>query len=84
MLRAPILVGLSLVAIDRIAWTLDGRSYFTVRRRQLKRGQTWPFDHPFYVLLNLAVGGDWPGPPTDHTHFPATMLIDWIRVQQST
>jgi beta-glucanase (GH16 family) len=52
-----------------VTWTLDGRPYFTARRSQLKAGEGWPFDHPFYILLNLAVGGRWPGPPTTHTPF---------------
>lgn len=63
-----------------IRWKLDGRTYFTARRSQLRPGQAWPFDHPFYLILNLAVGGDWPGPPNRHTHFPARMLVDWIRL----
>jgi beta-glucanase (GH16 family) len=63
-----------------VTWLLDGRPYFTVRRSQLRAGQAWPFDHPFYLLLNLAVGGTGPGPPTAATHFPATMLVDWVRV----
>jgi beta-glucanase (GH16 family) len=67
-------------APSSIRWTLDGRTYFTVRRADLAPGQAWPFDHPFYLLLNLAVGGDWPGPPTARTRFPATMLVDWVRV----
>ena len=40
----------------------------------------WVFDAPFHVLLNVAVGGDWPGPPSADTTFPATMTVDWIRV----
>lgn len=39
----------------------------------------WPFDHPFYLILNLAVGG-WAGTPDAATVFPATMLVDWVRV----
>ena len=39
-----------------------------------------PFDQPFHVLLNLAVGGNLPGPPNGSTPFPATMEVDWIRV----
>jgi len=35
---------------------------------------------PMYLLLNLAVGGDWPGPPDDSTSFPAAMLVDYVRV----
>jgi beta-glucanase (GH16 family) len=40
----------------------------------------WSFDHPFYVVLNLAVGGNWPGNPDATTPFPATMLVDYVRV----
>ena len=42
---------------------------------------TWPFDQgPQFVILNLAVGGDWPGPPNASTPFPAQMLVDYVRV----
>lgn len=37
---------------------------------------------PFYILINLAVGGGWPGSPTAETQFPATMQVDWVRVWQ--
>ena len=40
----------------------------------------WVFDKPFFLLLNLAVGGEWPGNPDSSTKFPQTMLIDWVRV----
>ena len=40
----------------------------------------WPFDHDFYLLVNLAVGGDWPGNDTDSPPLPATLLVDWVRV----
>jgi beta-glucanase (GH16 family) len=40
----------------------------------------WVYDHPFYVLLNLAVGGNWPGNPDDTTVFPQHMLVDYVRV----
>ena len=39
-----------------------------------------PFDQPFHILLNLAVGGNWPGSPDGTTVFPATMEVDWVRV----
>jgi beta-glucanase (GH16 family) len=38
------------------------------------------FDHPFYLLLNVAVGGDWPGAPDATTIFPQTMMVDYVRV----
>ncbi len=42
---------------------------------------TWPFDQgPEYILLNLAVGGDWPGSPNSTTVFPSTMLVDYVRI----
>ena len=42
----------------------------------------WVFDHPFYLILNLAVGGDFPGPVDATTPFPARMLVDYVRVYQ--
>ena len=39
-----------------------------------------PFDQPFYILLNVAVGGNWPGAPNGGTAFPVTMEVDWVRV----
>lgn len=42
---------------------------------------TWPFDQgPMFILLNLAVGGDWPGNPTASTAFPSQMLVDYVRI----
>jgi beta-glucanase (GH16 family) len=43
-------------------------------------GGTWAFDHPFFVILNVAVGGKWPGSPDATTTFPQTMKVDWVRV----
>ena len=43
-------------------------------------GGPWVFDHPFFVILNLAVGGDWPGNPDGTTQFPQSMLVDYVRV----
>lgn len=41
----------------------------------------WPFDQgPQFIILNLAIGGDWPGPPDNTTPFPSEMLIDYVRV----
>ena len=46
----------------------------------LPAGAHWAYDHPFFVLLNLAVGGDWPGYPDAATAFPQRMLVDYVRV----
>ena len=43
---------------------------------------SWVFDEPFYLTFNIAVGGDWPGPPAPTTTFPAQMLVDWVRYWQ--
>ena len=46
-------------------------------------GRTWEFDHPFFLLLNVAVGGQWPGAPDSTTTFPQTMKVDWVRVYET-
>jgi beta-glucanase (GH16 family) len=55
---------------DRIDWFLDDTRYHTLTRADLKPGHTWVFDHPFHILLNLAVGGGWPGPPGQRHGLP--------------
>ena len=42
----------------------------------------WVFDHPFYIIINLAVGGNFVGNPDSQTVFPQTMLVDYVRVYQ--
>jgi beta-glucanase (GH16 family) len=42
----------------------------------------WVYDHPFFLLLNLAVGGTFGGPVSPDTIFPASMTIDYVRVYQ--
>jgi beta-glucanase (GH16 family) len=56
-------------------------TYTTADMAKLK-GAAWPFDagQSNFILLNLAVGGDWPGPPDANTPFPAEMLVDYVRV----
>jgi beta-glucanase (GH16 family) len=62
-----------------IVLSIDGVVYFTIRKADLPASARWTFDHPNHLLLNLAVGGEWPGGPLPTTHFPATMLVDWVR-----
>ncbi|MDR3629014.1 MAG: glycoside hydrolase family 16 protein [Desulfocapsaceae bacterium] len=66
-----------------IRWYMDNRLYSEVTPAQLPEGMPWAFAHPFFLLLNMAVGGDWPGSPDDTTLFPQVMLIDFIRVYQT-
>ncbi|RZS91599.1 malectin (di-glucose binding ER protein) [Motilibacter rhizosphaerae] len=63
-----------------ITFSIDGRPYFTAAEVDLRSGQEWPFDKPFYLIVNLAVGGTWGGAPDSSTPFPAKMVIDSIRV----
>jgi len=42
----------------------------------------WVFDQPFYIILNVAIGGNLPGAPNAETVFPQTMLVDYVRVYQ--
>ncbi|MBO9339646.1 MAG: glycoside hydrolase family 16 protein [Chloroflexus sp.] len=66
---------------DEIRWYVDDQLYHTVRREQVP-GE-WVFDHPFFILLNLAVGGNWPGYPDETTIFPQQLQVDYIRVYQA-
>jgi beta-glucanase (GH16 family) len=67
---------------NAIRFYVDGDLYATRTRSDLRAGWKWVFDHPFFLLLNLAVGGDWPGNPDSSTVFPQTMLVDYVRVYQ--
>jgi beta-glucanase (GH16 family) len=40
----------------------------------------WVFNHPFYIIMNVAVGGNYLGFPTNQTPFPQTMLVDYVKV----
>jgi len=74
---------------DEIRWYFDDQLYHT-----LTSSQWWsengegnpraPFDHPFHLILNVAVGGNWPGAPDGTAEFPQEMLVDWVRVYDLT
>jgi beta-glucanase (GH16 family) len=63
-----------------VRFYLDANSYATFTSAQWPAGGTWVFNHRFFLILNVAVGGDWPGPPDGTTVFPQTMLVDYVRV----
>lgn len=69
---------------DRITWLVDGIAYRTVRPADLPGGSRWVFDHPFVIILNVAVGGNFVGAPDNTTTFPQTMLVDHVRVYGTT
>jgi beta-glucanase (GH16 family) len=68
---------------ESIIFSVDRIPYNKVTHESLPHGAQWVFDHPFFLLVNLAVGGDWPGNPGPETQFPQTMLVDWVRVWKS-
>lgn len=67
---------------NRIVTGIDDHVLLTVTPNELQGNARWVFDKPFHLLLNLAVGGNWPGPPDASTPNPATMLVDWVRVSK--
>jgi beta-glucanase (GH16 family) len=67
---------------NAVAFYVDGSLYWTVTPSQLPAGATWVWDQPFFILLNFAVGGNWPGSPNGTASFPQQMLVDYVRVYQ--
>lgn len=60
---------------------VDGIAYVTATPANLSSGN-WPFNASSFFIFNVAVGGDWPGSPTQNTVFPQRMFVDYIRVFQ--
>lgn len=58
-----------------ITWLVDGHAF-----GHLDAYAGWPFSQPFFLVLDLAVGGTWPGSPNASTKFPAEMDVSWVRV----
>ncbi len=67
-------------APNEIKFFVDNTLYGTRTPAELPAGKTWVFQHNFFIILNLAVGGYWPGYPDGTTTFPQTMLVDYVRV----
>ncbi len=65
---------------NAVRFYVDSNLYATFNASQWPAGGTWVFDHPFFIILSLAVGGDWPGNPDASTKFPQSMLVDYVRV----
>jgi len=63
-----------------IRYLVDDTVHFVVGRSQVEHYGHWVFDQPFFVILNLAVGGHFDGDPQSDAIFPATMLVDYVRV----
>jgi beta-glucanase (GH16 family) len=67
-----------------IRFYADDHLYATRTPSDLPAGTKWVYNHPFFLLLNVAVGGSWPGNPDASTSFPQTMLVDYVRVYRRT
>jgi len=63
-----------------VRFYVDSNNHATFQKANWPAGGTWVFDHPFFILLNVAVGGNWPGSPDATTPFPQQMLVDYVRV----
>jgi beta-glucanase (GH16 family) len=63
-----------------IRFYVDDHLYATRTPGELPAGTTWIFDHPFFLIMNVAVGGSWPWNPDSSTVFPQTLLVDYVRV----
>lgn len=63
-----------------IRFFVDDVMYASKSPRDLPPNTKWVFDHPFFIILNLAVGGKWPGNPNEQTVFPQILLVDYVRV----
>ncbi len=65
---------------QRIRFYVDDQLYATRVSSDVPPGNAWVYDHPFSLIVNVAVGGDLPGKPDDSTVFPQRMLVDYVRV----
>lgn len=66
---------------EGIRWYLDDKLFASKTKKDIAPHK-WPFDQPFYLILNLAIGGNWPGNPDKETVFPKYMFVDYVRVYQ--
>ena len=64
---------------NNLNWYVDNHQFFHLGRAEIS---AFPFDFPQFFIFNVAVGGNWPGPPDGTTVFPQHMIIDYIRVYQ--
>jgi beta-glucanase (GH16 family) len=80
----PFADGYHLFAVEwdpaEIRWYVDDHLYETRKPSDLPGGARWVFDHDFFIILNAAVGGSWPGNPDSTSVFPQQMRVDYVRV----
>ncbi len=85
---APLDSAFHVYAVDwsasRITWELDGFVYSTITPANVPTGDAWVFNHSFFIVLDLAVGGNFVGSPSSSTPFPQALLVDYVRVYRSS
>ncbi|RZA01406.1 MAG: glycosyl hydrolase family protein, partial [Moraxellaceae bacterium] len=62
-----------------ITYLVDGTKFYSLTKAQVQTYGNWVFDHPMFILLNVAVGGNWPGSPVGNSVFPQRMYVDYVR-----
>jgi len=62
----------------QVRWYVDGQQYLAANSTDVPGN--WVFNHPFFIIMNVAIGGSWPGSPDSTTPFPARMVVDYVRV----
>ncbi len=70
---------------NQLHWFVDGNLYYTTTKWFTSAsGAAYPapFDQPFYLIINLAVGGNWPGYPDSYSTFPQYLYVDYVRIYQ--
>ncbi|WDZ93270.1 glycoside hydrolase family 16 protein [Nocardiopsis sp. HUAS JQ3] len=65
-----------------ITWSVDGNAYHTLTSADVG-GNPWVYDQSFFMILNVAVGGNWPGYPDGTTQFPQQMVVDYVRIYEN-
>lgn len=67
---------------DEVRWYVDDVLYHTLTPEDVPPGGRWVYDQPFFLILNVAVGGLLPGDPDETTQFPQAMLVDYVRIYE--
>jgi len=66
---------------DAIKFMIDGELVYEFSP-EIKDDSTWPYNKPFYLIMNLAIGGNFGGPEVDDSIFPQELLIDYVKIQK--
>ena len=65
-----------------VRWYVDTNLYHTKRNSDVPSGGRWVYDHPFFIIMNVAMGGNFGGPPDESTQLPQRMVVDYVRVYE--